>query len=262
MNKTEKRDVKDEIRNTQFQNIEMFFKMAKYTLLSYLHSVFTFGLNSDVTKRTANIWYEFLANLKEEKLLMDALVRYAEDILVEEAQELLEELDSVNDDTILYYYECLDSIDDACDMKQPLRAIIPKKFDTLIDTNKYRNKICDLTLNIDDIVSFMNLPDAFWKYINRHVIILEVSVEEIKKEDNFGVDIKLDNNGFLTEINLTVPKIIDLETTLINVKEYKKAYNLYLLLGKKVDESKLGSEEEYPKVFLQTYIPKKYKKLF
>lgn len=139
----------------------------------------------------------------------------------------------------------------------------PKKdFDTLIETDEYRKKLCSLTLSMEDIKSFLDYKQEFWKYIETRLIFIDSHFEEDK--DFYGVNIKLDDYRCLMDMKVMVPTIINLETALVNVHEFHYAYQLFEILGSPITKSNQEFEESAKKCeccFQEEFMAKKYQKV-
>lgn len=263
MNKYEIKSVRADIWATKRENIEEVFKMAKYCLSAYMYSLNVFGLHSGVTKGAIYTWKDFLAILKEEKNLMHMIVRNADKIDKYMADEYLDMLDDLNDDTFRYYCSYLDSIENACDMKTAWRAKKGlKEYDTLIETNNYRQQLVEMMITKEDIMEFMSLPNHFWNFIKTRTIHGDDYDEN--DQEFYGINVKCDHHCNLIDIKLIVPKIINLKTALINVHEYQRAYELYKLLGHKFHETMIdnSTSKEFQKQFKDNYMTNFYSKFF
>lgn len=254
--------IKDDIKNSRKENINEIWLMAKYCLETYIHSIWVFGIDSSVTKKVREIWKNFLGVLKEERLLTNFILKNSSNINLYTAEEFIDMLDDLNDDTINYYYDYLDSIDNACDMQTVWRAVPKKKdYDMLNETSKYREMVIEMLINMDDVKTFLNLPEDFWTYI----IPRTLKGDDYDENDQsfYGINMRFDDNEQLCDLKLIVPKIINLRTALINVHEYKRAYSLYKLLGQRVDRNIAFEDSiQCQKAFQTEYMQEKYKVKF
>lgn len=266
MNNTEKQKLRKEIKDIRIQTIEEVLQTFKYFIGTYFSISMTFGQNSYVTEDVIVAWKEFKKIIKEENSLMTYLLKKSEDINYQEALLFLDELDAINDDTIMYYYNMLDNFEDAADVSKyqqealTYRATRPtKNFDTIIETDHYRNHLYGLTLSMEDIKIYLSYPDSFWQFIKDKT--LTIKSENLKNYDNgfYGVLIKCDENNNLVSFKIIVPEIVNLATVLINIHEYKHAYDLYQLLGMPINETDPIYEESAKEVendFVKCYLPK------
>ena len=85
-----------------------------------------------------------------------------------------------------------------------------------------------LDLKDEDIKLFLNYPNTFWEFISSRTKYLNNYIEN---RDFYGVYPKFDFNSCLIDIKIIIPKIINLATALINIHEFKHAYDLYNILG-------------------------------
>lgn len=264
MNDLELRDLKEDVRGIYYQNIEEIFLMTKYCLIAYAKSIFTYGRKHFITQEIVQVWKEFFKIILEEKYILSYLVKNGLFEDFEEVNQFLFQLDDVNEETIQYYYDVLDGIETACEMNLEWKAMRPRKeFSTLIETDFYRKNLFFFTLSMEDIKNFLGYEEEFWKYIEKRVLLIDSHIQE--DNEFFGVNMKFDDNYCLSDIKVFVPKIINLETALVNVHEFHHAYRLYKLLGEYVPE-KSDSYEKMAKdsenVFQEEYVLKKYKNFF
>lgn len=262
MNKAEWRTLKDDVKDIYYQNAEEFFLMLKYCLIVYVKSIMSFGFNHLVTKEVVQVWREFLAIIGEEKTMLNYLVRYGSLADADEVEQFMFQLDDLNEQTILYYYDVLNGIETASEMKTEWRAVFPKKeFKTLSETDEYYKELCSITLSILDIKMFLNYEENFWKYIEKKVLFVDSRVEE--ERDFYGVNIKLDDCDCLVDMKVIVPRIINLETALVNIHEFHHAYCFYQILDRPLIHSDIFYEEAAKNCenrFQEEYMKKKYKR--
>jgi len=264
MNCSEYRTLKEDIREIKKQNIEELLLVFKYCLAAYVDSVMTFGFNSNVSLDIIKFFKEFKSIIKNEKSMLNFLLENYFLVDIDEVNNFLCKLDDLNEETINYYYKFLDDVGDACDMGVEWKGKRPfKTFDTLVETDRYYKELCGLLLSFEDIKNYFNYEDDFWNYIDSKVYL--VDDREYEDKGFYGVNMKCDDDNKLEELKIFVPNIINLETALINVHEFRCAYDLYKLIGKKVelDETfceKVASDSEFE--FRNEYINKKLKKVF
>lgn len=259
MNQCEEKELIKEIGNIKKQNVEEIILMIQYCLTTYIKSLMIFGFQSTVTKDVVSIWKEFCDILIEERNIMNVLLQYKGLGDFTQIITLVDSLNRLNENTIRYYYDVLDDIEVACEMKTEWRAKRKKKpFETLMETKSYHRQACALLLNMDDIKTFLNYPPTFWKYIEKRLIYTD---------DCFfhGVNMKMDANECLVDMKIMIPIITNLQTALVTIHELKHAYDLYQILGKPLDKD----EDEYEKsardlegIFEEKYMVKKYQQIF
>lgn len=263
MKDVELKNLKADVREICYQNVEEILLMFKYCLIAYVKSVKSFGFKHVVSQDVVRLWKEFLEIVQEERGLLKYLIEYGFLEDAEEVNNFILELENANEEMIKYYYEVLDEIETACEMKMEWRAVrVKKNFATLTETDKYRQRLCALTLSLNDIKSFLGYEEDFWKYIQTKILFIDSHLVE----DNFfyGVNIKLDDNNCLVDIKVLVPVVINLETALVNIHEFNHAYGLYKILGSPIIDSDIIYEEKAQnreKLFQEEYMPKKYKKI-
>lgn len=255
-----KKMIIEEIKDIRCKTVEEILLMLKYVIQAYIYSLFTFGANNKVTIDVKNIWNQFKQILREEKNIHKFILRNSDLISAEEVYDLLDKMSDVNDDTVEYYYNALDDILDACETKCEDRAAHYKRdFLTLIETDEYKIEASGLALNFDNIKEFLNYSQDFWNFVTPKIRMVDSRIKE--NEILYVTLISSDCNGLLQDIRVIVPEIVDLKTACINIHEFKHAYDLYLQMGKRVDESETHCEEDavnLEKEFKKTYVLNKF----
>ena len=138
MNKTEIREVKEEINTILKEEKEEFLYILYYSLNSYFNSLLNFGINDEITKDTLNVIKEFYLIIKKEKQLLNNLKKDLYNYNYFDIIDYLNELDNIDCQTIMYYYKVLDDIDTAIEINDKIKAKrIKKDFKTLIERNEY-----------------------------------------------------------------------------------------------------------------------------
>lgn len=127
MNKEEKRKLKYAINKIKKLNVEELFLVSKYFVEAALLSIKTFGLDSPLTKRVIFKYKEFKKCLDEEDFLNKFIKRNLKKIDYSECTNILEIFEDVNESTIHYYYDFLDSVIDSCNFFNPNLSVEPKK---------------------------------------------------------------------------------------------------------------------------------------
>lgn len=233
MDKKEKMLLTKEVLDIRRQNLEELWLFSEECLEIYLNSLINHGLSNQITKSVYDVWKNFYNILIQEKRILDFLCKKYKKIELSEVCLLLDELDALNELTYSYYNEILSAIKDASELNQPHRLVKPKKdFLTLSESDNYQLKAYCLMIDFEDIKKFFNYPEEFWEYVIPKVRIIDQNCDKCIEPQ---VIMKFDENNNLTDIRVMIPKIVDLKTALINVHEFQHAYDLYLLLGKKVE---------------------------
>ena len=261
MNYSEYKSLKEDINSIKFQNIEETLFMFNYWLNAYVDSILTFGINSAVTKDILDFWKEFKNIILEEKNILNFLLKNYSLIDIDEANNFICELDDLNEETVNYYYKFLDDVNIACNMELEWKAKRPiKSFDTLIESDKYHKKMYGLMLSFKDIKNYLGYEEKFWDWVDSKVYIIDSRDEEDKVF--YGVNIK-NNNKTIEDIKVFVPKIINLDTALVNVHEFKHAYDLWNLIGKEISDEEYyeNSARECENEFKNKYLVKKLEQI-
>lgn len=253
-----KKDLKD-IKNATKEEILL---MSIYCLQTYVKSILAFGKDNIVTQNVFNVWNEFKSIIDIEKTLIDYINNNLAKISFSEVDTLLDDMDDLNSETIIYYYQVLDDIADACDMKESYRAIRRKKnFETLIEESDLPDQIIALAMDEKDIKKFLGCNDKLWDFLQNKIIRVDITTKEAM--DFFGVYPK-EENGKVADFKVIVPYIFNLETLLINVHEFQHAIDVYNTLGKclandneEYELSARAKEKEFRKNYLKRFIDKK-----
>ena len=163
-------------------------------------------------------------------------------------------LDDLNDKTVEYYYNVIEEIEDAVDMKEERRGIRPRKdFPTLIQTNSYANEVVALTINKKAIKEFLGYEEEFWEHIQENdETALRTNYEGVV---NTAYAIYISNSdGTVNRVRMYIPEIADLDGALLAIKTYQKAHAIYKSIGKVYDASGFEVDEEVMTKFQDEYL--------
>ncbi len=248
MNRIEKSDIKKQIFRTKFLNIEQNFLFFSYYVWAYINTKITFKNNSMVDNELDSALIDYLEIMKEEKLLMKLLIKFSDKIDYSEADYILAVLDEINDRTIIELFDYFDEVDVACDLNRDYRATRRNKGITIADTDEYRKMFVSLLLKNRDIKSFLDYPDEFWKSLSG-----KVQYTEVEDEDIWGIDYDIDDEDSI--VSIILPRVINLDTALINIEIFEEAYSKY------AKKEKIESRtEEFENVYLTNKTKKFFKK--
>lgn len=256
----EKLDLRKNIDEMKSGSIEQMCLITMYSLGAYFKSLFTFGSTSNVTRDNLNIIKEMFKILRTERTLLNYILDNIDKFDVGAAQDVVAMLDELNDRTVIYYYDLINDIEDAAELNDEFRGRRPRNsFPTLIESGTYASEVIALSSNIDDLKSFLGFEEEFWTFINARIKTVDTSCEIMDKMAH-AIPI-LDSNDVVTNIEILVPKIYNLQSALIAIRIYKKAYEIFKMLGKKLEvkcfEDSSSLEDEYKK----EYLPRKAKDL-
>ena len=260
MDVQDNKQLKKEIKDIKKLNFTQIILTIKYIINTYIQSLIVFGVDSDITKEVKSIWYEIKKVIKEENSIHQYLINNSAMLELPETLELLDKLDGVNEDTIRYYYNALDDIEEACETKCEYRAShLKKEFYTLSETDEYKIEAVGLTINFENVKEFLGYPEDFWEYINPKITRIDSRNEESK--EFFLTLIKTNNEGILEDMKVIVPYVINLHTACVNIREFKHAYDLYIRLGQQIDEKEEHYEQDaknLEKDFSLNYVLKRF----
>ncbi len=260
MNKiqNDKNDLTRDIREMKNGSIEQMCLITFYSLGSYFKSLFTFGSSNKVTRDSLNIIKEMFSILRTERSLLNFILKNIDSFDVNAAQDVVRMLDDVNDDTVRYYYNLIDDIEDAAEFEQEYRGYRPRNgYPTLIEDNTYSGKVIALSENLEDLKSFLGFEDDFWEFIKDKTKKVDTSVDIMDKMV-YAIPI-CNHEGLIVSLQLMLPKVYNLESALIAIRVYKKAYEIYKLIGKKLENEIISDANQLQDVYKKEYLPRKAK---
>ncbi len=252
----------EDVRETKRLNLEAKFRMARYCLTSYLRCFIVFGPTSPITKDCLNVMREYSAIINEENYLLTCMLK--SDAPTDRIDYFYGELNDLSEKTINYYYKVLDDIDDASYTGDEWRAKRDRKnFSTLIETDDYRNILKTLSIDIDDVEEFLNLPEEFWEFVKPRIVWKE-PFEELPRYYYRVNLIENEQTKTIEDFTIILPTIINLNTAKICVHELSQAYSIYRILNTKLtneqEYSINKSSKEQEETFEHQYVLTKYSK--
>ncbi len=223
--------------------------IGRQSLRIYHHS-------REAENEVKEILKEYLQILEKQYRILSFLERGIAEIDEEETIRFMEALFLLGNKTSLYYKEILKGLEKAIKGKEQYGERPQKQFQTLLETSDYEIWGKGLLLSTKDIIEYLGYPTAFWEYI-----FPKVSIRDHHQEAHhffYLVNVKCEE-GRIVDMHVGVPKIINLETALINIHEFKHAYDLYERIGKPfVDESTYEeSAKEKERNFVKEYVSQK-----
>ncbi len=249
--------IKDDIKEIEKQNIEQLLSTFKYVVVAYLRAYFTFGSGHKVTIEARNIWIEFKNIIKSESRILRYIKKNTKTIDYDAVDDLLASLDEINEQTVIYYFDLIDSLEDACDTNQEWRITRPRRdFKTLIETDEYYLRALSLTLSMKDIEQFLGLPKEFFDYTESRSLTINHYMEE-DAEHFYGVYPKVVDE-MLVDYKVVLPEVVDDKTAAININLLTQAFAVYKSLGssytldeKAVQEQACATEKQFIKSFTE-----------
>jgi hypothetical protein len=250
----QREEITDDIKSMKKGSYEQMWLITMYGLGSYFKSLFRFGGSSKVTRDNLNVIKEMFDILKTEREMLNFILRNLDRFDITSTQDVVQMLDDLNDKTIDYYYEVIDDLEDAVDMRDENRAIRPRKdFPTLIQTNSYTNEVKALALNKQAIREFLGYEEEFWTYI-KSMDRSDVRVPyEGAKVMSYAIPL-YGQTGIVSGLKMYIPEIADLSSALLAIQTYEKAYNIWKCLGKQYIPIDFTFERQ--EEFEKTYLPK------
>lgn len=225
------RNLLEEIKDYEKETFNETFLIIYYSLKTYFYSLTTFGLSSPITKDCLNIIKEFIDINKYESKVFKYIINNIETIKIDIAELYIDEMNERKEREILYYYQVLDDIEEACDMQTPYRAKRMKKdYLSIKDDENFNLNIHSSSYTLESLMDYLSFTKDIKDFINTHTII---EYYELTDEDMFGINYKVDENNVITDIKLILPVIEDYKTLKLNVNLLMKAYYLYNSLSLK-----------------------------
>ena len=252
--------VKD-IEDMKSGQLEQMYLTTFYGLSAYFKSLVSFGSGSFVTKDSLLVIKEMLEILKTERKLFNFILKNIDNFQIDAVSDVIATIDELNDKTIEYYYNVLEDIEEACEMKEEHRGIRPRKeFATLLQTESYTNQVVALAESKDCIKAFLGFEEKFWNFIkNKDSSNIRFSPEVV---DNISYVTPIFNeNGIIVDFKMFVPAVINLYTALNAIKCYERAYNIYKSIGRPFKKEFDSSSEELQESY-KAFLHEKAKSLF
>lgn len=209
-----------EINKIKEENWEELYLIIKYSFEALLNYMFFSRSKMNIPKTSLNIIASYIKTFKEERKILNFIINHISYIDKENLELFLEKLNTLNEQTINYFYDLLDNIEDAIDLNDESRMITPKNFKFLPKNRKIKTDACNLVLSKEFIKGYLGFENDFWTFIDERTVFTdEVKISKIDYKYGIGEQIKL---------SLFLPPITDLETALTAVRGYNKAHIIYL----------------------------------
>ena len=108
----------------------------------FIRSSIRFGSNSNQAKGCLNVIKERSRILKEEKHLLKLILQNIDNIDLDEACDIADTLDILNEQTYMSYDDILYQVEIALDLNNPDRIIMDtSRINSLITTDEYKNQV-------------------------------------------------------------------------------------------------------------------------
>ena len=236
---------KRELQEIQRENRKSFFWIQKKGFSIYLSEN---NKSEEISAIIKTILQEYLEITTEEERMIQFLDTHYEEMDEEEVSIFLKDLACLKKETLTYYDSLLDHI------QQGGTKIDKRDFKILTERDDFKIRLKGLLLTMEDIVSYLGYPADFWNYIASRISIRDSHIEEHKFF--YLVNVKCDSQNHIVDMHVGVPAIINLETALVNIHEFKHAYDLYRRIGEVFEEEEQYEEDarEEEKVFVKEYI--------
>lgn len=142
MDREDLKYIKGDTNATRLKNVEQVYLMFVNFLECYLMSASIKGFTHKYTKDTVIAFKEFYSIIRKEDSIFTGLVNNYKNIDLDEANDILNSLDLLNDKTYEYYESVFACIEDALTTGDDYRAKrYPKEFKTLIETDEFEKRL-------------------------------------------------------------------------------------------------------------------------
>lgn len=222
-----------EMKEIKKENIEEFIFMFQTFYEAYRLSIRSFGFNNVLTKNICEKFKSFYSILLQEKKYINHLLCNIDSYNLNAVDKLLDTLDYVNETTYDYYDDYFNRAYFASCMNEQGLLFDTKHDKTLIETDDYSYMIAGLSLNDSSIRTFLSYSEDFWNYLNK--ITSFVDIDATGAKSMCGIIPIYDEEKKLSTFRAYIPIVVDLETALIVLDLYTKAYEYYKNIGKSFD---------------------------
>lgn len=236
----EKKELLD-IQNID-QKVMYFFR--KKALLDAFESRRVCSANNDMAKEIETLRKQFLLLVQEQASILSFIEKYSDAMDQEEVNLFLTDFFSFSSEFLEYYETQLANLGKK--EKQEKKVFLFSDY--------WIHARC-LLLKMKDIMDYLHYPIDFWEYIMPRISLRDSHIPEHRFF--YLVNIKVDTEDNIVDMHVGVPAIVNLETALVNIHEFRHAYDLYQLLGhplpKEEEEYEKDAREEEKK-FIKKYI--------
>lgn len=246
---------KSDFRKTKFDNMTEFLSMCRDYWYAYIKKLASGYHDPSLDIYLLKSLIEYYKITRKENTYLSFIMRnYQEINNLEKLYSILDDMDELNEKTYLFYQSILEECESFIQSNVPFKPSCVRGFETLNETEKYEAELLGLLLTEKDLDKYYQKEEAYY-YLKERTKVWNCSAKE--GIGYFGLFTE-DDGDIIKEIKLCVPKIIDLETMLINVHEFKHGISLYPYIGSsKLDfdfEKEAKLEEKH---FVSKYLLKK-----
>ena len=192
----------------------------------------TLGEQSNIAGEAMKVAQEIQAINYIEERLLKYIVNNLNSFDIDSAEKVVMILDKLSRTTFADYNKVLDEIENAIKEKDDNKQVRPEKgLTTLLTNRNYTNMVAALTEDQNKIRAFLDYEPEFWEFIKLYERVVPVPVEGAKIECGILPIMETDGKTLHSFYTL-VPKVIDMETAYMALDIYKKAHDMYLMVGK------------------------------
>ena len=213
---------------------EQLSKIFFSSMSTYFRALTTFGRNSEITRSSLTVLRDMFKIGKQEKVLLKYILNNLDRFNLSATELVVDKLDELNEKTYKAYDKVFADIEDACDTKDPNRFGKHHTIDSLISNETYSNMVYALNAKDDNIRHYLGYPDEFWEFIQSHLRVVPYFGEIDKK--HYGITPIMDKENTLVDFFTIVPSIVNYESIKVAVDVYRKAYQYYQNVGKKISD--------------------------
>lgn len=248
----EKNDLEKNISEMKNGSIEEMLLIALYCLKSYFKSLIAFGKDSKVTKDNINIIREMFKILRTERTLLNYILKSINEIDINAAHEVVKMLDDLNDDTVCYYYDLINDIEDAAELGQEFRGFRPRKeFPTLLKDDKYLAEVMALRTTMESIKNYLAYDNEFWEFIKKRTKIIDTAAYISSKMSRAT---PITDDDIVVDLEVLVPKVNNLESAKTAIRIFTQAHNIYEKIGSPIEELEISDYNVLESDFSKSYL--------
>ena len=141
MNRQDLKCIKKEVAEIRQQNVEEKYLMFVNFLECYIVSFTSLGLNHKITRDVLNAFKEFCIIMKKEDYILSRLIKKYNKLEIDQANNLLNDLDLLNEKTYKYYESVFCSIEENIEVGGGSQVKKYRKdFKTLLEFDLFADK--------------------------------------------------------------------------------------------------------------------------
>ena len=229
-------DLKNDIEYLLLNNPTTVLQITRDGLSDVSLAKETFGEGSHMAAEALSVSKEIQAINYIEERLLKFIKNNIDRFDLDSAEKVVLILDKLSRTTFAGYREIITEIEKAIEAKDDQREVRPKEgMPTLLTNRNYINMVVALDESQSKVKAFLDYEPEFWDFIKLYERIVPTPAEGAKIQ--CGIIPILNTDGeTLYNFYTIVPKVIDMETAYIAIDIYRKAHDMFLMVGKKYDK--------------------------